>query len=43
MSKNIQNEDSNDNQKKAHKAYTLRHRTSSKKNSMIEVLFININ
>ena len=34
MSKNIQNEDSNDNQKKAHKAYTLRHRTSSKKNSI---------
>ena len=38
MSKNIQNEDSNDNQKKAHKAYTLRHRTSSKKNSIYSKL-----
>ena len=38
MSKNIQNEDSNDNQKKAHEAYTLRHRTSSKKNSIYSKL-----
>ena len=38
MSKNIQNEDSNDIQTKASKAYTLRHRTSSKKNPIYSKL-----
>ena len=33
MSKNIQNEDSNEIQTKAGKAYSLRHRNASKKNS----------
>ena len=38
MSKNIQNEDSNDIQTKSPKAYTLRHRTSSKKNPIYSKL-----
>ena len=38
MSKNIQNEDSNDIQTKASKAYTLRQRTSSKKNPVYSKL-----